>query len=176
MGVCTQYVLIIPNISFRYIINKIHLDIYKHIKDTWHEYPLEVQELLLMSIKANLNKLHQNQAPKAATEFVTAYKIKEDLNKLAKELRAQIQSTNEDILDPLTYESEIVYRGDNEPENIEYYPTRTEIEEDIEFDPTQISESSHMGLSLGDELQLSCCIGSGCIQGGYCIFLQFSFF
>ena len=105
-----------------------------------------------MSIKANLNKLRRNQAPKAATESVTAYKIKEDLNKLAKELRAQIQSTNEDILDPLTYESEIVHRRDNEPENIEYYPTWTEIEEDIEFDPTQISESSHMGLSLGDEL------------------------
>lgn len=59
-----------------------------HIKDTWHEYALEVQEVLLISIKANLDKLYRNQAPRYATESIIVHKIKDDINKLAIELRA----------------------------------------------------------------------------------------
>ena len=99
--------------SVGYFINKFPLDWYKRIKDTWYAYPSEIGDLLLASIKTNADKLRRNQALKAITECATAHEVEgnRDMHNLAQQLRAQIKSAWEEVLAPITQESDASCQG-----------------------------------------------------------------
>lgn len=72
------------------------LGIYTRMLDTWNSYPSEIGILLLRSIKAEIGKLRKDMNPRPQVESATAFKIADDMDKYAAELKSFVESAEQE--------------------------------------------------------------------------------
>lgn len=72
-------------------------DMFRRIRETWESHPEDVQELLIMAIKGEINKMRKNKHPNPSSEPTRAHEIKQDMRSLTQQLRSKIATTNKEI-------------------------------------------------------------------------------
>ena len=84
----------------------INSDMFRHIRETWESHPEDVQKLLIMAIKREINKIRNNKHLNPSSEPTRAHEIKQDMRSRMQQLRSKIMTTNKEIVTAILPQSD----------------------------------------------------------------------